>query len=183
MKNHFMPTRQHGQKGLMLLELLVVIAITTIIGGGISMTIFQMLDVNARTTTRMTAVKQVENAIQWLSRDAQMAQVVSAPAQTNGLPLTLSWVDWDGTNYQVNYQLVSSGATKQLQRQYLVSDANNVAISNQTTIPAQFINSGATSTNVQYANGVLSYKITSTVTGFRSASETRTGQFIPRTSK
>ncbi len=65
-----------SQKGITMLELLMAFAVTGIITGGITATLYQMVIGSARTSNHMTAVKQVQNAGYWVSRDAQAAQGV-----------------------------------------------------------------------------------------------------------
>lgn len=130
----------------------------------------------------MTAVKQVESAINWLNRDVQMAQSVSM-TDPNGFPFTLSWVEWNNKKQQVTYRLGDMvGEAKQLERQHLTYDPGGDVIDNQTTVVARFIDPGSTMTNCQYSGSVFIYRITATVAGFRSASETRKGEIIPRPS-
>ena len=76
-----------GQGGFTLIELLVVIAISGLITSGLTMTIFQVFGSNARDSTKMTVVRQVENAGYWISRDTLMAQ--------SALPAQAIIVSWD----------------------------------------------------------------------------------------
>ena len=62
------------QRGLTLVELLIAILLTGLITGGITMTIFQVFNLNTRTSNHMTAVRQVQHAGFWVSPDVQMAQ-------------------------------------------------------------------------------------------------------------
>ncbi|MFW0860383.1 MAG: prepilin-type N-terminal cleavage/methylation domain-containing protein, partial [Dehalococcoidia bacterium] len=85
-----------SQRGFTLIELIIAIAITGIIIGGIVMTIFQVISVNALTANHLTAVRQVQNAGHWITSDAKMAQSV-ATTGASGFPLTLTWSEWGGT--------------------------------------------------------------------------------------
>ncbi|MBA7536690.1 hypothetical protein ES705_28954 [subsurface metagenome] len=82
-----------NQLGFTLIEIMLVIAITGIITGGFTMTIFQVIDGNIRTSNHMTAVRQVQSAGYWVSHDAQMAQKVDATGASGFL--TLTWVGWE----------------------------------------------------------------------------------------
>ena len=97
-----------NQRGFTLIELIVAIAITGLITGGITMSIFQVFDVNTRSSNHMLAVRQVQNAGHWISRDTLMAQNVDtdpviigedhplydqAAGQTQ--ILFLAWVGWE----------------------------------------------------------------------------------------
>ncbi len=169
------------EKGITLIELVVVLGVAGIITSAITMTFFQVFINNAHSTAHMTAVKQVENAIHWLNRDVQGAQSVNiAPS---GFPLTLTWVEWNNKKQEVTYRLGDmGGGAKQLERQHVTYDASGNVIGNQTTLVARYIDPGSTMTNCQYSGGVFTYTITATVTGLRSASETRKGEIKPRPS-
>lgn len=75
-----------GQGGFTLVELLVAIAISGLITSGLTLTIFQVFSGNARNSSEMTVVRQVQNAGHFISRDVLMAQVVT-PAEA----VTVSW--------------------------------------------------------------------------------------------
>lgn len=76
-----------GQRGFTLVELLVAVAISGLITSGLTMSIFQVFDSNARNSSEMTVVRQVQNAGHWVSRDTLMAQAV--------LPTEALIVSWD----------------------------------------------------------------------------------------
>ena len=75
-----------NQRGFTLIELLVAIAISSLITSGLTLTIFQVFSGNARNSSEMTVVRQVQNAGHFISRDVLMAQVM-APAEV----ITVSW--------------------------------------------------------------------------------------------
>jgi len=75
-----------NQRGFTVIELLVAIAISGLITSGLTLTIFQVFGGNARNSSEMTVVRQVQNAGHRVSRDTLMAQVVT-PAET----LVVSW--------------------------------------------------------------------------------------------
>ncbi len=154
----------------MLVEMLVALAITGVIAGTISMSIFQVLSVNAQSVARIIAVKQVENAIHRISRDAQMAQIVQAGVGS-GFPLNLIWVKWDNTENQVTYT-VQDG---ELERAYSVNGGEPTR-----TVLAQHINTESGATNCQFVNGVLTFRITVSLGGFKPVSEIRTCKIVPR---
>ena len=151
-----------GEKGFTLVELLIVIAITGLIAGGITMTIFQVFNMNTRTTNRMTAVRQVQQAGFWVSPDVQMAQSVNASGSSSFL--TLNWTEWavgntTGNNHTVIYTLVdmSSGELKKLQREHYINYPNL----DSTTMVAEYIDPYQTSF-VPEGNG-FKFTVTATV--------------------
>lgn len=154
----------------MLTELLVAIGISGIIAVAASVAVFQVLSGNAQDTTHMKALKQVENAVYHIGRDAQMAQTVQTGGES-GLPLNLSWVNWDNTMVQVTYAVQNS----ELRRDYSVNGGQPIS-----TVVARNINTESEATNFQFADDVLAFKITASLEGFRPASETRVCQIIPR---
>lgn len=151
----------NNQAGFTLIELILVIAITGIITGSITMTISQVFTNNAHSIAHMTAIKEVENTIHWISRDVQMAQIVVTddPAAV----LTLTWVEWDNTVNQVTYRLEND----QLHRNHSI---------NGQTIVARHIDSIEV-TPKPYSGGKLTLTITAAI---GSASETRVCEVIPR---
>lgn len=164
-----------NQRGITLVELLVAVAITGIITGGITMTIFQVFGGNERTSNHMTAVRQVQNAGYWISHNTQMAQdIVTGDDPTGtGFPLTLTSTDWEsGDVHQVIYTLL---VNNKLQREHYT----NLNL-DATTIVAQYIDPDQTSCVWDDAEGKLTLTVTATVSGWKSASETRIYEVIPR---
>ncbi len=170
-----------NQRGFTLIELIIAIAITGLITSGVTMTIFQVISGNARSSNHMIAVRQVQEAGYWLSRDAQMAQSISTgddPPGT-GFPLTLIWTEYgvDGDEHQVVYTLLADNKLKREHYTNRFADPDPDA----TAIVAQFVDSSGTS--CQLTGDVLVLTVTATVgTGSQQASETRTYEVTPRPS-
>jgi len=162
-----------NQRGFMLIEVIVATAITSLMSVGITMAISHVLNVNALSTNHVTALKQVENAAYWISRDAQMAQIVQTSGGS-GFPLNLSWIEWDNTMHQVSYSLEAN----KLERSHSVNSSEP-----SRTVVAQYINADSGMTNCQFVDGAFTFRVTASVGGFRPVSETRILQVIPRTAQ
>lgn len=167
-----------NQRGFTFIEVMLVIAITGVITGGITMTFFQVINGNIRTSNHMTAVRQVQSAGYWVSHDAQMAQEVEVGA-ASGFPFTLTWTDLDGYKHHFFYSLVDmpSNGLKNLRRNHSVTDP----VTGQTTVTetgiiAQFIDPAA-QTSCVWGGGALVFTVTATV---QQQSETRIYRVIPR---
>ena len=66
-----------GEKGFTLLELLVGIAIAVFVVGAASMTVITMMRLTPRTNNWAIALRQVQNAGYWISRDVMMSDTVT----------------------------------------------------------------------------------------------------------
>ncbi len=79
---------KRGEKGFTLLEVLIGVAIMAIVVVAVGMTVTTLLLNEGQAAGQNTALPQVQNAGYWISRDVQMARIVT-PVGTNGFPLTL----------------------------------------------------------------------------------------------
>ena len=154
------------QRGLTLVELMIAIALAGIVTAGITMLISNVFATSARTSNHMTAVRQVQSAGYWVSKDALQAQNVTPDGGDSGFPLTLTW-EWEGTKNEVTYTIT---ADNKLQRTRSVG-----GVVTNTGVIAQFIDSAKT--EVELVGGVLRFKVTATVGG---QSETRVYEVEPR---
>jgi prepilin-type N-terminal cleavage/methylation domain-containing protein len=163
------------QNGFTLIELLVAMCIASLIIGAITMTIFQVLVNPAQSSDHMTAIKQVENAVHWMRIDVAQAQVIE-PGGSSGFPLKLTWIDWNNNKNAVTYSMNNDT----FRRGHVVYDANNTVTDNQTRIVAEHIESDSAMTNCQVVGNVVTIKITVTVTGYMTSSETRLVEIVAR---
>jgi type II secretory pathway pseudopilin PulG len=156
--------------GFTLTELMLAFAIAGIITGGITMTIFSVVDGSARTSNHMTAVRQVQNAGYWVSHDTLMAQ--AAPIIVDNLLtpahefLTLTWTDWETKD---KHQVVYTFASNTIQRKHYLNDA--------TSPDATLTVSNISSASCSFTNGELVFTVTATV---GEQTETRIYEVVPR---
>ncbi len=183
MKYHGLTGIKKYQRGFTLIEVVTVLAITGIIASGITVTIFQLYNVNSRSSAHMVAIKQVEDAVHWISRDVKMAQIVKLTedpdkedAAGTKFPLTLTWTDWESNEkYQVIYSIASGSQLRMLERQVLVNTDN------VTSPVAHSIDPDSTKTNLDLTGNVLTLTITAKVVdGSRVYSESREVKIVPR---
>jgi prepilin-type N-terminal cleavage/methylation domain-containing protein len=158
---HRLAATKEGQRGFTLVELLVVIAITGLIGSVVVGAIYQVFTVSARNTSRMTIVKQLENAVRWITPDAQMAQNVSGDL-TGSAGLSLTWVERDLTADNVTYRIEDG----QLKRSY-----SRNGVLQGTKVVARNIDPAQTSSS--FANGTIAFTVTSAIGGYKPESITR----------
>lgn len=161
------------QRGFTLIEILAVLAISGLIGLGATVVTSQVFTQSAKDSDYTTVSRNAMNAIYWVSRDAQMSQAV-VPGGDYGFPLILSWTEWDNSTHQVTYSIEDDT----LSRSYVINGGGP----NQTVV-AQCINSVAANTTCEFAEGVLSLQMTSTIgEGEHALSVTRVREISPRPS-
>lgn len=161
-----------GQRGFTAAEILVAVTIASLIGGGVVMTTFQVFTTSAQNSDHTVAAKEVRNVMYWVRRDAKVAQAVQVDAGDSGLPLVLSWADWDNTQHEVTYTLVGD----KLMRNHAVDGGTPVPL-----LVAEGINPDPTLTNCSYTNGMVTFKVTVTVgTGSRVIDVTEEFTVDPR---
>jgi prepilin-type N-terminal cleavage/methylation domain-containing protein len=97
---------KRNQKGFTLVELIIVVALAGIIVVAATTTFHQVLLGTTLSNDRNSAVNQLRNAVHWISRDAQMAQIVVVDDSLE-VPkvLEMSWEDWEGTPHAAYYSL------------------------------------------------------------------------------
>lgn len=160
---------KRDQRGLTLIELVIVIAITGLITTAITMTVFQVFNMNTRASNHMTAVSQVQHAGKLVSEDILEAQSVNATG-SSGFPLTLTWteVGAPGDSHTIIYTLEDG----ELWRSESVNGGNSTL-----TRVAEYINDNPADTYCDWDSEVLTFKVTATV---GEQSETRVYEVKPR---
>ena len=176
------------QRGITLIELVIAIALTGVITAAITMSIFQVFNMNTRTSNHMAAVSQVEHAGKLVREDIMEAQNVDT-GDDPGTPelLTLTWKE-GGTEipHEVIYTLegMSSGEFKILWRYYYINpDFNPDPVS--ITRVAEYIDPDQTSCccdcdgdgDCNCDDAVVIFTVTANVGG---QSETRVYEVMPR---
>ncbi|MFC2035966.1 type II secretion system protein J [Chloroflexota bacterium] len=164
-----------GEKGYSIVELLIAITIMVLAAGAASTAIFQIIRNMERNNDHITVVRQIENAGYWISRDAQMARVITASDNLT-LPgfLSLSWTEWDAigdpTSHSANYSFedLADGVGK-LKRTY--GSANTT----EQTLIAQYVyydpDDANSTSNTSYESPVLTVKLTAVLEGFQETRE------------
>ncbi len=158
-----------GQKGFTAVEMLVAVTIAGLIGGGVVMGIAQTVNTSARNSDHALAVNELRNAIYWIRRDAKMAQTIQVDAGEPGLPLVLSWVEWDNSQHEVTYDLDDG----KLMRTYSVDGDESMLLIAENIDPAQ--------TSFEFTGGMLSFDLTiSAGEGSRTVSKSQECTVDPR---
>lgn len=162
------------QKGFTLVELLVAMAITAIIGSVLVSVITQVFIIPNAASARLTALMQVDQAVDAITRDALQAQTPLGTTQVYFADM--QWLDFGTTNLnEVKYTIDAKGT---LWRAYYYK---KTLVS--TAVVAKNIDAtkSSCSLTVNVLSGyTMSLNIVSTVGGARPASETRQVQISPR---
>ncbi len=141
---------KRSERGFTLIELLIVMAIVALIAGAAGAATMQLFASTKRSNDHMTAVRQVQNAGYWISRDAMMAENVVVDNLTPSNFLVLNWAEWDyagdSTYHSVTYSIEdpSPDGIRKLKRQYLIyiyddDDDEWEEIGNTMTLVAKYI--------------------------------------------
>ncbi len=174
MKKHKLGIISKSQMGFTIVELMLALAISGVLSTGVTMTLFQLVTGSARTSNHMTAVRQVQNAGYWVSRDAQLIQgepdiVEDGDGQLESV--TLSWIDWNDTLNTVIYTFEGAAEGMELWRDDGVQQA----------LIARFIDPAPAKTMCDFTGGVFTFTVTVTVgAGSQEQSESRVYRIVPR---
>jgi prepilin-type N-terminal cleavage/methylation domain-containing protein len=176
------------KKGFTLIELLIALAIVAVVGTVLAATITQLIVVQAADKNHMEVVDQLQNAMHYINRDAQTAwpgkvdadngSSYPTPLAFSGHSLILEWRDYTDPAYTPDapnkkHVITYSVNNGELKRSETVDSGAPVV-----SILARDID-GANS-SYSYNNAVLTIKLTSAISGVKSATETRTLQIKMR---
>ena len=157
-----------SQSGFTMIEILVGMALTGILITGIVLTIFQVNIGTAQNENNMYALRQVQTAGYYVSRDTLQARCIDLGIDS-GFPLTLSWFDpATSENHSVKYSYNST--TRYLTRTDLIS--------NSTIRVAEGIDSTLSFT--ENGTGYFILNVTASMSGYQPASATRTYEIESR---
>jgi len=158
-----------GQRGFTIVEMLVAVTIASLIGGGVVMGIAQTFNTSVRNSDHTLAVNEFRNAAYWIKRDAKMAQTVEVDPGESGLPLVLSWVEWDSSQHVVTYDLDDG----KLVRTYSIDGDESTLLVAENIDPAQ--------TSFEFTGGMLTFNLAVSVgEGWRTMSESQECTVDPR---
>jgi len=158
------------QKGFTLIEIVIALGIFGLVIAAATGTIAQVIQ-SSRSSEHMTALRQVQSAGYWVSKDGIQAQTVT----TQGYFLYVARTDWDDSDlHEVVYSLqdMPSGESKQLQREESLNGAPG-----STIIISRYIDPNQTSCSWNASAKALTFTVTATM---NQQTETRTYQVQPR---
>jgi prepilin-type N-terminal cleavage/methylation domain-containing protein len=176
-------------RGFTLIEMIIAVGIFTLIGGSILAITSQIFKLGDQSDYRLIATKQVEHAVDAISRDAAMVQYPYplAPIDASGFTNTagtanllspalyLGYTTWQNATYVVTYWIQNGQLNR---REY----KNGVQQSQAKVAGNVMWTSGSSNspTRFSYASNVLTFTITCTVGTGKPVTESRTFQIIPR---
>jgi prepilin-type N-terminal cleavage/methylation domain-containing protein len=159
-----------NQKGFTLIEIVISLGIFGLVIAAATGTIAQVIQ-SARSSEHMTALRQVQSAGYWVSKDGIQAQTIA----TQGYFLYVARTDWDDSElHEIVYTLqdMPSGALKQLQRDESLNGAPT-----STFIVSRYIDPAQTTCVWDVDAKALTFTVTATM---NQQTETRTYEVQPR---
>ena len=160
-----------NEKGFTLVEILIAAAVIAVIGSSLVTAMSQIFIINNAHRDHMEAVKQVENALHYINRDAQMAGEI-LPDPVTDFPLVLTWNEWDETTNMLNgphHQVTYSILDNNLERDEIVTEGGTTTV-NSMVVASHIDNISECS----FTDPVLIVSMTVSFNGYRTISETRT---------
>lgn len=129
------------EKGFGLISLAVAIAIGALIAAGAGMTCLQIIKGTERNNTHAEVIQQAHNLGRWFSRDALMAESITAgndPETGDDELLTIYWKDWEsGDIFDIRYMWLDDvDSLKRLRRNQVRRDKEGDVAENITSLIA-----------------------------------------------
>ncbi len=140
--------RRNSELGFTLVEVLTTLAILGLVIGPTSAAAITIMKLSSWDTELNLHLRHVQNAGYQFLRDGLMAQ--TATTSTPGVLVSLSWTDWDGSNYVVDYTLAGNTIQRSIN-------------GSQPSVVAEYINPDPTLTKAEWdsEHGQLTVTITS----------------------
>jgi type II secretory pathway pseudopilin PulG len=138
------------EKGFGLISLAVAIAIGALVAAGAGMTCIQVIKGTERNENHAEVIQQAHNLGRWFSRDALMAENITAgddPGTGDDELLTIYWRDWEsGDTFDTRYIWLNDvDSLKRLKRNQVMRDKDGVVTENITSLIAYSIYSASLS--------------------------------------
>jgi len=129
------------EKGLSSVSLVVAVAVAAIIAVGAGITVTQILMGTDRNEQHIEAVRQAQNLGRFFSRDAMMADDITAGDDLETADeelVSMYWKDWaNGDTCNVRYLWLDDvDSSKRVKRNVLERDKDGIVTDNTTTIIA-----------------------------------------------
>jgi type II secretory pathway pseudopilin PulG len=129
------------EKGLSSISLVVAVAVAAIIAVGAGITVTQILMGTDRNEQHIEAVRQAQNLGRFFSRDAMMADDITAGDDLETADeelVSMYWKDWaNGDTCNVRYLWLDDvDSSKRVKRNVLERDKDGIVTDNTTTIIA-----------------------------------------------
>jgi len=149
----------------------VGLAILAVVTTAVSVIAIQMINVNASTSNRVLAIRQVQEVGYTVSRDALQAQYISTEDDEDTTEvvelLTIEWVEWYGVTNTIIYTKDGDQVVRTVTRDGS-PDIETIRFISEFDLDYDVL------------EDVLTLTVTATVGGFRQVSETRIYEIIPR---
>ena len=129
------------EQGFGLISLAVAIAIAALIAAGAGMTSIQVIRGTERNEDHAKVVRQAHNVGRWFSRDALMAENITAgddPETGDDEFITIYWKDWQsGDTFDIRYLWFDDvDSLKQLKRNQVMRDKDGAVVEDTTSLIA-----------------------------------------------